>query len=143
VGGNGAFVNEPTPSTVMDFLTTTSTIMNVPAGFDTGFATYYASTYAVGSITIYDGLNGTGTLLATIPLAALGSDPLGGGIPGAYNIWALVGVGFSGTAHSAVFSANDFDAMTFDNVTIGSTVPAPAAAGLLGLSGLVALRRRR
>ena len=43
--------------------------MNVAAGFSTGFSFYYAAPFDTGSVTVWSGLNGTGTLLATDILA--------------------------------------------------------------------------
>ncbi len=44
-------------------------VMNVASGFTTGFSFYYASAMA-GTVTVYDGLNATGNVLATIPITA-------------------------------------------------------------------------
>jgi len=43
--------------------------MDVAAGFTTGFSFYYSSADA-GSVDVYSGLDGTGTLLASVPLVA-------------------------------------------------------------------------
>jgi hypothetical protein len=64
-GGTGNFTNAPSMPGVMFWLDGPATIMNVSAGFTDGFATYYSSIDQPGSISIYDGLNGTGNLLAT------------------------------------------------------------------------------
>jgi len=146
-GGSGNFANEPTGDTVMFFLDENNARMTVAAGFDTGFSFYYSSIANAGDVYVYDGPDGTGNLLASLNLPALGSDPNGGDPTGAYNIWANVGVGFNGIAQSVVFSgAANF--IAFDNVTFGSRnanlIPLPTGAGMafLGL-GLAGLRRRR
>lgn len=140
-GGSGNFANEPTASTIMFFLSGQSTIMNVPAGFISAFSLYYTSISATGSYSIYDGLNGTGNLLASNTLSPLGSTSGGGDPNGAFNRWALNGTGFAGTARSVVFGGVA-DQIGFDNVVFGD-IPAPGAVAVLGMAGLVVGRRRR
>jgi len=50
-GGGGNFANEPSPSTVLFFLTG-SAILNVAAGFDTGFSFFYTSPVVTGTVTV-------------------------------------------------------------------------------------------
>jgi hypothetical protein len=50
-------------------------------------------------------------------------------------------IAFSTLLPDFFFTNDDYD-MTLDNITI-STVPAPSALALIGLSGLVGTRRRR
>jgi hypothetical protein len=118
-GGTGNFQNEPSPSTIMYFPDADNAIMNVLAGFQTGFSFYYTSTIYSGSVEVYSGLNGSGELMATISLAPLGSLPIPGGN---YNIWAPVGVSFEGVAKSVKFggAANQIG---FDDITFGSETP--------------------
>lgn len=141
-GGAGNFANEPTGDTILFFLGPpgSAAVMNVPAGFDTGFATYYSSIDQPGQIRVWDGLNATGNVLLTLPLIPLGSG--GNGDPtGAYDTWRLVGGLFGGTALSVSFEgAPNF--IGFDDVTFGSDIPEPSAAALLTL-GVMLLRRRR
>src|SRR4030067_2436143 len=42
-GGTGNFANEPSPSTILFFLNAVGALMNVAAGFDTGFSFFYTS----------------------------------------------------------------------------------------------------
>ncbi len=117
--GGGNFGGEPSPSTVLFFLSSTA-VMNYPAGFTTGFSFYYSSISVPASVSVYDGINKTGNLLATIPLAVTSSD--GGDPTGAYSPFFPVGVSFSGTARSVDFGGTA-DQVAFDNVTFGSAVP--------------------
>jgi hypothetical protein len=137
-GGTGNFTNAPSMPGVMFWLDGPATIMNVSAGFTDGFATYYSSIDQPGSISIYDGLNGTGNLLASLNLVALGSQ----GTPGAsYDTWALIGTSFAGTGKSVVFGGSA-NYIAYDNVTFGSNIPAPGALALIAAAGFAARRRR-
>ena len=146
-GGGGNIGNEPSPSTVLYFLDSTSAIMNVAAGFNIGFSFFYTSVSFAGSVNVYDALNGTGNLLGSLNLAALGAGP--GDPNGTFSNWAAIGVLFAGTAKSVDFGgvANQ---IAFDNITLGtdkpgtSPVPIPATLPLLaGALGLVGMLRRR
>ena len=137
-GGTGNFTNAPSMPGILFWLDGPATIMNVSAGFTDGFATYYSSINQPGSISIYDDLNGTGNLLATLNLVALGSQGTTGA---AYDTWALVGTTFEGTAKSVVFGGTA-NYIGFDNVTFGSNIPAPGALALVAAAGLTARRRR-
>ena len=95
--------------------------MNVLNGFDTGFSFFYTSSRA-GTVTIYDGLDGTGTVLGTVAIVSQHDDCGSGDPNGSFSCWAPVGVTFSGTAFSVNFGgvANQTG---FDNITLGSDVP--------------------
>ena len=133
-GGSGNFANEPTPNTVAFFLTGPGNLMNVAAGFDTGFSFYYSSS-APGFVTIFDGLNGTGTQLAQINLGVNWQNNNCTGDPtGDFCNWDPIGVSFAGTAKSVLFAgvAND---IAFDNITLGSSTPSsvPEPSSLFSL----------
>jgi hypothetical protein len=66
-GGTGNFGGEPSPDTTMAFLTG-SAVLNVPNGFDTGFSFFYSAINQPGIVEVFDGLDATGNLLATINL---------------------------------------------------------------------------
>jgi hypothetical protein len=123
--------------------------MNVADGFGTGL-TFYYSTFAKflsGTITIYDGTNGQGSVLTSLDLA-------GTGIYCSHQIpcWLEFGLDFIGLAKSVVFAGPGSAAFGLDDVTIGANltaapVPEPATFGVFGLGLLligafVGLRRR-
>ena len=132
------------------FLTGTETFLNYSAGFEEGFSFFYASPTVAGSVGVYDGLNGTGNLLATLNL---GTTPSSCDIPtylAGYCPFVAAGVNFTGIARSISFAgaANTivFDDVTFGSATPGNGVPEPASWALMiggiGAAG-GALRRRK
>jgi hypothetical protein len=149
-GGSGNFANEPSPNTVMFFLTGGAAVMNVPAGFTTGFSFFYTSS-APGTVYVYDGLDGTGSLLATQPFAALPLGTIGGDPNGYFDNWQPVGVGFTGTAKSVTFVGVE-NQCGFDDVTFGSITPGPSGVpisnwalfigiGLILIAAVIRFRR--
>ena len=157
-GGLGSnFALQSSGCGVLFFLTSASTGMNRAAGFLNGFSLFYSAAFEGGSLQVFDGLNGTGTLLGSLGLPATGS---GKTIPNClgqdYCPWTAVGLTFSGTAKSILFSgvANQigFDDVTFGSSTPGATVPQPPTTVpepstyvlmAAGLAGLGAVSRRR
>jgi hypothetical protein len=131
------------------FLSGAETYMNVAAGFDTGFSFFYSAINQGGSISVYDGLGGTGTLLATLALGTTTSN-CDVSYSAGFCPFVASGIGFAGTAKSVSF-AGVADQIVFDDVTFGSVTPNPSEVplpaglpllvGALGLFGLV--RRRR
>jgi hypothetical protein len=157
-GGSGNFGGEPSPSTCLFFLTGAAATMNVPAGFTTGFSFFYSAINNPGVIRVYDGLNATGNLLATLDLPLTPNN----GAPdptGSFSPLVPIGVTFAGTAMSVDFGGT-VNQVAFDNITLGSStpgggggpppgpaVPAPTLSpawllALVGLLGLVGLSRR-
>jgi hypothetical protein len=128
------------------FLSGSSTFMDIAAGFTTGFSFNYVSLSDAGSVEVWSGADGTGSLLATIALS-----PNAGSCPGysaGFCPFSPVGVAFAGTAMSIEF-AGVANQIVFDDVTFGSVdpggAPEPAtwALMMLGLAGLGMAGRRR
>ena len=149
-GGTGNFNEEPSCCTALFFLTGPGDIMDVAAGFTTGFSFYYSAVNNAGSVSVYSGLDGTGTLLAslTLPVTGDGSGLLGCGGTN-FCPFTPIGVTFAGTAESVNFTGTA-NQIAFDNVTLGAStpgngVPEPGAFGLLGLglASLVTYARRK
>lgn len=148
-GGSGNIGGEPSPDTIMFFPTGASAIMNVAAGFDTGFSFFYSAINNPGSVSVFDRLEGTGNLLASLNIPITISD--GGDPTGQFSPFFAIGVGFDGVAKSVSFAGVQnqigFDNITFGSVTPGgpNTVPEPASIALigLGLAGLAVMRRKK
>lgn len=148
-GGSGNFVGNPSGSTVVYFPAGGGSIVNVAAGFTSGFAFYYTSALA-GVVSIYSGLDGTGTLLAQVPVAENYNLNCAPNAQADYCTWSTAGTTFQGVAESVDFSATT-DFVGFDDMTFGSQfadgvdVPEPASLLMLGcgLIGLGITYRRR
>jgi hypothetical protein len=152
-GGTGNIAREPSGQTALFFLDVSSASITMAAGFDTGFSFFYSANPMAGNgtVTVFDGINGTGNVLASAVLLASATPQggCGGGDPnGSYSCWAALGVGFSGTARSIAFggAANFivFDDVTFGSLTpgTGGTIPEPGSTMLFGLAALGAATRR-
>ena len=146
----GLLVSAPNSIT---FLSGSGAIMDVAAGFGIGFSFNYSAPFYPGIVTVWSGLDGTGTELASL---SLGTTTNGSGTSGCggHNYCPLVssGVAFSGLAESVNFSGTE-NYIVFDDITIGSVtpitggVPEPStwAMLLLGFAGVgfMAYRRRQ
>lgn len=133
------------------FMRGNETFLNHAEGFRTGFSFNYVSTKFSGSVGIYDGLNGTGNLLASIHLVP-------NAIPcpdynASFCTFGSAGTLFDGVARSVSFGgvANQ---IVFDDLTFGSdapgaqaAIPEPATWAMMiagfGMIGATARRRRR
>ncbi|MBO3117810.1 T9SS type A sorting domain-containing protein [Winogradskyella sp. DF17] len=120
-GGSGNIANEPSPSTGFIFLGSDSTpILNLPAGFETGFSFFYCAINFASEVQVYDGLDGTGNLLGSAVLPITPS--LGLGDPnGAFDNFQEVSIPFSGIAKSIVFGGAE-NQVVFDDITFGNIV---------------------
>ena len=142
-GGSGNFANAPSGDTIAFFLNGPGDVMNVAKGFTTGFGFYYADQVGfTGSVQVYSGVNGSGTLLASLLLPST---------PDPYNVFVPTGVAFKGTAESVIFGGSA-NYIGFDNVTLGASIPVgvpePVSMGVFGaglavLATMVAGRRRQ
>ena len=135
-GGTGNFGGEPSPDTVLYFLEGNAATLDYAAGFDTGFSFFYSAIGQPGFVTVWDGLGGTGNILANLNLPLTPSfgapDPTG-----AFSPLVPIGVPFSGTALSVDFGGT-IDQIAFDNITFGTETPqgVPDAGATLVLLGL-------
>jgi hypothetical protein len=120
-GGTGSFSNNPSGTTAAIWLTGGGLLMNVPAGFDTGFSFYYSSN-AAANVVVYDGVNGTGNILATIPIA--GQRQANGCSDSNFCNWSQAGASFSGVARSVNFGGTA-NQTGYDNITFGTSEPTP------------------
>ena len=142
-----------TPPNSITFLSGTGSVLNDAAGFNTGFSFDYSAISSPGVVNVFSGLDGTGTLLASINLPLT---PDGSGVAGCmgHNFCPDLpaGVAFDGTAESVNFSGTA-NQIVYDDITIGSAspitsaIPEPStwAMMLLGFAclGLVAYRQSR
>jgi hypothetical protein len=145
-GGSGDFDGAPSMPTILFFLSGPGDIMNVAAGFNTGFSFFYSSPFNAGSVTVFSGLDGTGSVLASLTLPPTpDGTTFGPPCSGLYDYcpWVPIGVTFSGTAMSVDFSGTA-DQIGFDDVTLGSANPTPEpgtlimfGSGVLGLAGVI------
>jgi hypothetical protein len=109
-------VDEPSPSTVAGFYTEDSEhYLTTQTGF-TGLSFYYVSVETV-TVTVYDGPDKTGNVLASVTLPATDPDEFE-----ALFGWRFFALPFAGVAKSAAFS----DSYTFyDNMRIDLFEPPP------------------
>jgi hypothetical protein len=127
--------------------------MNVAAGFDTGFSFVYSDPFAAGTtIEIFDGLNATGTMLASVVLPGTTNGASGAcaayGSPN-YCPFDPYSISFAGVAKSVRFAGTVnrqvFDDFTFGSTVVGGGVPEPATWAMMilgfGLVGSAARRR--
>jgi len=125
-GGTGNFINDPGGYPVMFFASGSSVTVNAVAGISTGMWFSY-SALQPGTVTIYDGLNGTGNVLGSINLV-----PNNVGCTG-YKmcIWSPVAFPLTATVSSIRFSG------TANQIAIGAIHLGVKIPTFIGLSSSV------
>ena len=115
--------------------------MTVAAGFTGGLSFFYSTLTQPASVSVFDGPDGTGNLLATLALPVTG--PGCDGLPQSFCPFFPIEVSFTGTAQSVAFDAPARQ-IGLDDVTFIGVIPLPAGLPLLlgGLAMLGLLRRR-
>lgn len=147
---NTAEIPGGTGANSLFFETGSAATMNVADGFTKGFSFFYTGVYMPGDVTVWSGVNGTGTLLATLNLPTTPTDGNSGCDGTAFCPFVASGTTFAGTAKSVDFGGS-LDEIAFADITLGSEVaggtpvPEPSALALLatGLVGVGWLKRRR
>jgi hypothetical protein len=132
------FSNAPTAGTVLNPVGSNAAL-NSFNGF-TGQASFFYSASDATSVSIFSGLDGTGSVLGTFSLFANSQN---GCSDTAFCNWDLASINFDGIAKSIQFGSAAGIA-GFDNVSVTS-VPLPAAAWLMlsGLGGIGLFRRKK
>jgi hypothetical protein len=130
-GGSGNYVPSPPPGiTSLGLSDGTAITMNVSGGFESSLSFDYIAGIP-GSLTLYSGLAGTGSVLATIGLPVTPTCSSGP----TYCQWLPVDIDFSGTARSAVFGGQHLYLLV-DNIKLNTqtvtAVPEPASLFLVG-----------
>ncbi len=140
-GGSGNFSSTLLGTPAIFIMGTTGSMatgsMNVANGFSSGINFFYTAAFQQ-TVTVWSGANGTGTVLATITLAANDGNCTTVG----YCNWTNVGLHFSGTAGSVTFSG-PANGIGIADITLGQSttaIPEPSAIYLLGtgIAGLLA-----
>jgi len=89
--------------------------MNVPAGFKNAVTFDYSAPFFPGNIEVFDGIDGTGKLLASKDFDTNQACAF----PHQYCTWTQVKVPFTGTARSVVFGGTP-DYIAYDSIILGS-----------------------
>ncbi len=128
---------------IVNTATASTSVFNAGAGggfLDSLSLSYFNASGVDGTVSIWSGLNGLGSQLASITLG----DNSGSADAQLLNTWTLASANFTGLAQSIVFSGNDGN-IAYDNVAVNA-VPLPAALLLfpMGAAGLgLSARRKR
>jgi hypothetical protein len=123
--------------------------LNYASSFDTGFSFFYSAPFTPATINVYSGIEGTGTLLATL---SLGTTTNGAsdcpGYSANYCPFVASGISFAGTAQSIGFVGTNsvvFDDLTFGSAIAGGGQQVPEPFTIVGtlVGGSAALRMRK
>jgi hypothetical protein len=148
-GGSGAFAPDPTQTPIIFINGVTGApatgTINVSSGFSTGIQFFFSAGFKE-TVTVWSGVNGSGTALATLALSPNNLPCTG--FP-SYCNWTSASLGFSGTAKSVTFTGTA-NGLGIADITLNQTtsaVPEPSsvyllATGLMALT-LVGMRRFR
>ncbi|MCC6593908.1 MAG: hypothetical protein IT479_11610 [Xanthomonadales bacterium] len=115
----GNYSGNPSPPSVVIWLSGPNLFLNRSAGFEGQISFYYSAASLSGTVTIHSDVDGGGTLLETVELPVtptLPSPPAGTGY---YNNWVQVVVPFSGVARSVGF-AGTANYIGFDDIVLGA-----------------------
>ena len=148
-GGAGNMANEPSPDVVMSFQDGNDSILNVQAGFDTGFSFFDTASSAA---LVDDGPFATDNLLGTLSLVEELGDTCTGAPEGGFCDRAPAAVALEGIEKLSDVGGPP-DRTALDEITpggagaVGASVAEPAILALLGaglvLAGVLPWRSRR
>jgi Calx-beta domain len=111
-GGN--FSHQSSGVTALTYAEGDAIVLEAMEGFDAQLSFSYASPFREHSISIYDGLGGTGNLLASVTLPPTPA----GEFPSAYSEFDFVTIPFSGVARSVTFG-NFANKIVIDDILLG------------------------
>ncbi len=112
LGGN--FAPPPSGTTALTYGEDSAIVMNVNGGFDNQLSFFYASPFVNHTVTLYDGLEASGNILASIPLSTTSA----GSLPHAYGAFEQVILPFAGVARSVSFG-NISNKLILDDIFLG------------------------